>query len=278
MAKVKKLEYVDFGEILAAITPNISNMGAYIEGEDGDEFCLSQLQTLNTPLTLKKRSSRSPIFNLAHWVLAWNAFYEATLHHHPAMHFQLYTYFKHVIEYSTNHKFAYLMAYDQTHRIQIAAQRHLPPNSQTASWTIHSSALFNTYLRDNKKSQCAKCHAYGHFEKQCPKNATPTAVNTVIQQQSPKYQQATYSQQHGYTTANTPQLSSNASSNNTIPRRSSDPQTPQFRNVQQQQNSPALLQIEQPYQCAQRLQRLLSVQFRKDLSTTMQLSPCLQTL
>ena len=233
MAKIKKLDNVDFGEILACISPNMSNMGAYTGGEDGDEYSLSSVQTAGSQLTFKKRSARAPIPNISHWGHAWNAFYEATLHHHPTMHFQLFTYHKH-IQFSINRKFSFLMAYDPTQRMQIAAQRHLPPAVQSASWVKHSMALFNTYLRDNMKPQCSKCLAYDHYAKQCTKN---TVVNTISQQQQqqPFPQHASYSQQHWQAVASRPNLSAS-----TVPQQPVMPQPPmmqppnqQFRNAQQ---------------------------------------------
>ena len=177
-AKIKKQEYVDLGEILACILPNTANMGAYTGtgGDDGEDYCLSQTQTPGTPLTFKKRSTRSPITNLASWSVAWNTFYEATLHYFPSMHYQLFSYFKHIIQYATNHKFTYLMAYDQTARLQIAAQRHLLPALQSTSWAKHSTALYNTYLRDNMKPQCSKCSAHDHFSNRCPKQSSGVCV------------------------------------------------------------------------------------------------------
>ena len=181
MAKIKKkLDYV-------------ANIGAYTRGEDGEEFCLSQVQSAGSQLTFKKRSTRAPLSNLSHWVHAWNIFYEATLHYHPSMHFQVFAYFKHIIQFATNHKFSFHMACDQTHRRQIAAQRHLPTSSQSASWITHNTVLFNTYLRDNMKAQCSKCLGYDHFAKQCPK-ATPLVSNIINQQ--PTYQQLSSTQQH----------------------------------------------------------------------------------
>ena len=178
-AKIKKLEYVDLGEVLASILPNAANIGAYTGtgGDDGEDYCLSQAQTPGTPLTFKKRSTRSPISNLASWCAAWNTFYEATLHYFPSMHHQLFCYFKHIIQYATNHKFTFLMAYDKTARLQIAAQRHLPPSLQTTSWTKHCNSLYNTYLRDNMKPQCSKCSAHDHFSNKCPKtNQQPISL------------------------------------------------------------------------------------------------------
>ena len=152
-------------------------MGAYTGGDDGEEYCLSQVQVAGAALSFKKRSARAPISSVAAWGHAWNVFYEATLHHHPSMHYQLFCYNKHIMDYATKYKFSFLMAYDQTHRIQIAAQRHLPPSVQSASWTKHSTALFNTYLRDNGKSQCTKCFGFDHYTKNCPK----TSVNSNLQ-------------------------------------------------------------------------------------------------
>ena len=131
--KIKNLEYVDFGSILTAILPNSSNMASITEGEDIEEFCLSQIQQPGAAATFRKKSARNPINNFPTWVMAWNVFYETTLHFHPEKHYELFSYFKHISEFSVNHKFNFLAAYDKAHRTHIAAQKNLPPSVQTSS-------------------------------------------------------------------------------------------------------------------------------------------------
>ena len=128
--KIKNKEFVEFGAILFPIIPSASNMASVIEGEDAEEYCLSQSREPGSAATFIKKSSRSPIPNYATWVIAWNAFYEATLHYHPEMAYHLFSYFKHIAEYAQKYVFKYLAAYDRTHRIHIAAQRHLPSSVQ----------------------------------------------------------------------------------------------------------------------------------------------------
>ena len=54
MAKIKKLEYVNV-EILAYPPQHVKYRGLH-RGEDGEEFCLSQVQSAGSRLTFKKRS------------------------------------------------------------------------------------------------------------------------------------------------------------------------------------------------------------------------------
>ena len=168
LTKIRNKEYVDFGAILFPIVPSLSSMASVIEGDEAEEYCLSQGREPGSSASFVKRSARTPIPNYATWVLAWNAFYEATFHYYPEMAYELFTYFKHIAEYAHKYVFKYLAAYDKTHRMHIAAQRHLPASVQRSSWMKHDPSLFNSYLRDNMHPSCSNCFNYGHFDKQCP--------------------------------------------------------------------------------------------------------------
>ena len=168
LTKIKNMEYVEFGSLLTNILPNSLSMAMITEGEDEEEFCLSQIQTPGAAATFKKKSRRNAISNFQTWVLAWNVFYETTLHFFPDKHHELFTYFKHISEYSVSHKFNFLAAYDKAHRVHIAAQKNLPASVQTSSWTKHCPSLYNLYLKNNTTAKCNNCLAWGHYEKQCP--------------------------------------------------------------------------------------------------------------
>ena len=100
MKQIKNGEYIDFGALLFPIIPTAASMASIAEGEDSEEYCLSQRQEPGSSARFIKKSARSPITNYATWVLAWNMFYEATLHHFPLMHYELFSYFKHIAEYA----------------------------------------------------------------------------------------------------------------------------------------------------------------------------------
>ena len=177
MNKIKNLEYVDFGSLLTSILPNSANIASITEGEDIEEFCLSQIQQPGAAATFRKKSAKNPISNFSTWVMAWNVFYETTLHFYPEKHHDLFSYFKHITEYAVCHKFKFLAAYDKAHRIHIAAQKNLPPTVQTSSWTKHCPSLYNLYLKDNMSPQCSNCLGWGHVVKLCPKGQN-IGVNT----------------------------------------------------------------------------------------------------
>ena len=182
LTKIKNMEYVDFGTLLTSILPNSLNMASIIEGADDEEFCLSQIPTLGAAATFRKKSRRNAITNFPTWVMAWNVFYETTLHFFPGKHHELFSYFKHICEYAIRHKFNFLVAYDKAHRIHIAAQRNLPLAVQTSSWTKHCPSLYNLYLKDNMTSHCSNCLGWGHYEKQCPltqNNANNSQTSTL---------------------------------------------------------------------------------------------------
>ena len=184
LTKIKNMDYVDFGSLLASILPNSLNMAMILEGEDDEEFCLSQIQTPGAAATFRKKSRRNAIANFPTWVMAWNVFYEATLHFHPDKHHELFSYFKHISEYAVSHKFKFLAAYDKAHRIHIAAQKDLPPIVQTSSWTRHCPSMYNLYLKDKMTAQCNNCMGWGHYENQCPKNAASVMSSPLLQPQS----------------------------------------------------------------------------------------------
>ena len=215
MKQIKNGEYIDFGALLFPIIPTAASMASIAEGEDSEEYCLSQRQEPGSSARFIKKSARSPITNYATWVLAWNMFYEATLYHFPLMHYELFSYFKHIAEFAPNRKFEYLAAYDKTHRMHIAAQRDLPEIKRTSWWTKHDPSLYNTYLRDNMKAHCQKCLGYGHYEKQCAQASDNQTGNTQAANPSP---QPTNNNYHNY---NTPPTQSQPS---------------QFRNGQNQRN------------------------------------------
>ena len=185
LTKIRNKEYVDFGAVLFPIIPSPSSMASVIEGEEAEEYCLSQSREAGSAASFIKKSSRTAIPNYATWVLAWNVFYEATLHYYPDMAYELFCYFKHIAEYAQKYTFKYLAAYDRTHRVHIAAQRHLPVSVQTSSWTKHDPSLFNSYLRDNMHPSCGNCFTYGHFDKQC----TLPATNSTKRRQNNSNQQ-----------------------------------------------------------------------------------------
>ena len=209
--KIKNLQFVDFHELINPLLPSAANMSGIAEGADEGLYHLTQSQVPGAPVSFKKHGSRSPITSFSNWIVAWNTFYEATLHYHPHMHSELFAYLKHISNFATKHKFEYLLAYDKTHRMQIAAQRSLGASRQSASWTKYSDTLFNTYLRNNPKPQCNRCFSYDHMEKRCPLNnaASPISFNqtitpthqwsvhhTLLQQQQQQQQHLQQQQQH----------------------------------------------------------------------------------
>ena len=104
------MEFVDFGTLLFPVIPTAASMASITGGEDFEEYCLSQRQEPGSSARFTKKAARSPIMNYATWVLAWTTFYKATLHHHPNMHHQLFSYFKHIAEFAPKYKFEYLAA------------------------------------------------------------------------------------------------------------------------------------------------------------------------
>ena len=213
--KIKGLLYVDFHELITPLLPTAINMAGITDGSDEGHYHLTQSQVPGGPVSFKKRATGSPISNYATWVMAWNVFYEATLHSHPNLHFELFSYFKHIAEYAVKHKFNYLLAYDKAHRMHIAAQKHLPPARQTASWTKFSPNLYNAYLRDNLLPQCNVCLAFGHFEKQC-KDVNSAAGSQHSQAQVAQTTQLNWAAQQlplPPTLSPAPQTFRNASSN-----------------------------------------------------------------
>ena len=178
LTKIKNLEYVDFGSLLTSILPNAANMASITEGEDIEEFCLSQVQQPGAAATFRKKTARNAINNFATWVMAWNVFYETTLHFYPNKHHELFSYFKHICEYAVNHKFKFLAAYDKAHRIHIAAQKNLPPAVQASSWTKHCPSLYNLYLKENMSAQCSNFLGWGHHAKQCPNSQNNASFNS----------------------------------------------------------------------------------------------------
>ena len=191
LTKIKNLDYVDFGALLTSILPNSLNMAMITEGEDDEEFCLSQISAPGAAATFRKKTRRNAIPNFPTWVMAWNVFYETTLHFFPEKHHQLFAYFKHISEYAVCHKFKFLAAYDKAHRIHIAAQRNLPSAAQTSSWTKHCPSTYNLYLKDNMIAQCNNCLGWGHIDKMCPKiqkESIAAPIPTFIQPQPPQPQ------------------------------------------------------------------------------------------
>ena len=178
LTKIKNSEYVEFGSLLASILPNSLNMAAITEGADDEEYCLSTTSTPGAAATFRKKARRNAITNFPTWVMAWNVFYETTLHYYPSKHHELFTYFKHISEYAVSHKFNFVAAYDKAHRIHIAAQRNLPPAAQTSSWTKHCPSLYNLYLKDNMLAQCNNCLGWGHHEKNCMQPQTSSTVSS----------------------------------------------------------------------------------------------------
>ena len=163
LQKIQRQEYVDFDELLPT-PPHLHTTTQNLFGLDIDSNSSS--------LLLKKNMPANRIQNFPSWMIAWNLFYQAVLHYTPALHYKMFSHLKIFCNMARKFQFANCYAYDKAQRLQISAQKDIPPQFRTTDWGNINDELFNLYLRDNYLPSCFHCGTYGHYATSCPFKST----------------------------------------------------------------------------------------------------------
>ena len=137
LAKVVKLEYVDFDILLPSPIQTTSEQSFEIEVTPDD----------NINITRNNKKSANKILDFPSWMCAWNLFTQATLHKHPQLQFVLFSYQKEFCHLVRRFKFEACYSYDKAQRKNIASQNSMPALSRTVSWDKRNEELYNIFLR-----------------------------------------------------------------------------------------------------------------------------------
>ena len=146
LAKVGKLEYVDFDVILPTPIQTTSEQSFGIEVTPEDSISITRNNT----------KSGNKILDFPSWMCAWNLFTQATLYKHPHLQFLLFSYQKEFCHLVRRFKFEACYSYDKAQRKNIASQNSMPALSRTVSWDKRNKELYNIFLRDS--SSCLPTH------------------------------------------------------------------------------------------------------------------------
>ena len=98
------------------------------------------------------------VYSYANWMCAWNSFMEATLHFHPHLIYDLFSYQKIVANIANVHKFDAVYSYDIAFRMKVSAQNAMDPWRRSVQWGVLNTELANKYLGPHTlKSVCNSC-------------------------------------------------------------------------------------------------------------------------
>ena len=99
------------------------------------------------PVNFGQAEPESVIDRYATWQFAWNRYMQTMLYFQPDMFFELFTYQQIISTIARTHRFDAVYAYDREFRLQIAAQKPVPPEQRTAKWTVKSMHLAGQHLQ-----------------------------------------------------------------------------------------------------------------------------------
>ncbi len=159
ITKIIRDEYVPLEEFLPSVAPTVFSQ---------EEHSIN-LNYDNAALSIEPKTRRGKILNLSHWMVAWNAFFQAKLCYKPSMVYELCKYQEIFCDFASRFKFEACYKYDISCRRKIAAERTIAPEKRTIKWTMVSRENENRHLtRSAMLPVCDSCQVTGHIEKFCP--------------------------------------------------------------------------------------------------------------
>ena len=156
---IENSEFVDFEDLLPGIAPT-----AYTKNDHTID-----IDQVSSTLKLAPKNKQGRIFNLSHWMVAWNRFMEAKLSFKPHMFFELFKYQQHMCEFAAKYKFEACYLYDINFRLALAAQQSIDPAQRSVTWAEINKEFESRHLMKSAMlSVCDHCHCTGHIEIYCP--------------------------------------------------------------------------------------------------------------
>ena len=149
-------EYVDFGEVLAALTPRFAD-------NDGMLFSTSPEGSVHVVKSARKRL----IDSFEVWLQVWNFYEMEMITSQPSRYKELATYRAQIQAASRKFRWSCVYLYDVKLRMELASRGDTSARLDIIDTTLYATILEASALRVGAK-QCSRCKSYDHLVKDCP--------------------------------------------------------------------------------------------------------------